>query len=66
MLSNIKAPQKYMELLTLWEEGLCPLSEGIALFQFLLDTDQCWEDEILSNTASYMVMEGFCYYVYTP
>lgn len=55
-----------MELLTLWEEGLCPLSEGISLFQFLLDTDQCWENEILSNTANYLVMEGFCYYVYAP
>lgn len=66
MLSNIKAPVKYMELLTLWEEGLCPLSEGISLFQFLLDTDQCWENEILSNTANYLVMEGYCYYVYAP
>jgi hypothetical protein len=66
MLSNIKAPQKYLELLTLYEKGLCPLNEGISLFQFLLDTDQCWDDPMLTKTAHYLMSEGYCYYVYTP
>ena len=53
-------------LLTLYEKGLCPLNEGISLFQFLLDTDQCWDDPVLTKTANYLMLEGFCYYVYTP
>ena len=66
MLPNLVAPNQYKELLKLYESGKLPVSEGVALFQFLIDTEQCWDDVELSRVANYLISEGFCYYVYTP
>jgi hypothetical protein len=65
-MTTITGPPKYQQLLESYYQQQCSLDDGIALFQFLLDTDQCWECEILSNTASYLLAEGYCYYVYSP
>ena len=65
-MQTITGPPKYQQLLESYYQQQCSLDDGIALFQFLLDTDQCWDCDILSHTASYLLAEGFCYYVYCP
>ena len=65
-MQTITGPPKYQQLLESYYQQQCSIDDGIALFQFLLDTDQCWDCDILSHTASYLLAEGYCYYVYCP
>lgn len=38
-------------------------NEVMELFQFMLDTDQVWDDDKLSKIALYYISEGFLYNV---
>jgi hypothetical protein len=40
-------------------------NDVMELFQFLLDTDQVWDDDQLARTAQYYISEGFLYHVET-
>ena len=61
----ITGPKKYQLYWTKWKQGLLTVDDGLDLFQFLLDTDQCWDDTDSANLAGYLLAEGFLYYVYS-
>jgi hypothetical protein len=64
---TLSAPKRYQDLYERYTEGSEPMSTNdvMELFQFLLDTDQVWDDDQLARTAQYYISEGFLYHVET-
>lgn len=63
---KITAPKNIQDLWKKYQrQEQMQVNEVMELFQFLLDTDQCWEDQRLAQTARYYISEGFLYHVPT-
>lgn len=61
----ITGPKKYQKFWHKWKQGTLTVDDGLDLFQFLLDTDQCWDEKESTDLAGYLLAEGFLYYIYS-